>query len=88
MTRPASRDYLDAAVRDELAWTWRRCMSYIAAGSVPLADPQHEGAVRRILRAAEVHASNEVGAAADAARDVIRDRLQSISAEQSGDHDA
>lgn len=51
-----TREQLEAAVREELARTWQRCMSYIASGGTPPYDPQGEGAVRRILRAADAHA--------------------------------
>lgn len=55
-----SREELEAAIREELVFAWRRCMAYITQGSTPVADPRGEGSVRRILRAADRHAAAEV----------------------------
>lgn len=82
----ATSEELEAAVREELAFAWRRCMAYIAQGSTPVADPQGEGAVRRILRAADRHAAEAATGASRLALEAAdaQQRLQAATAERLG----
>lgn len=78
------REQLEAAIREETARAWRRCAAYSAAGQgIPLADPESDAVVRRVLHAADRYSASEITAATGILRDAAeaRQRLAAAAAE-------